>query len=107
RTFHICCLTAVVVHLSPTRRSSDLKDTETLVKVLAGVKIGAGVTFAPGSRADTLSDVLRARHASPGRPAVSADASRSAPSRATRSEETRLNSSHVSISYAVFCLKKK
>src|SRR5699024_12525699 len=24
-----------------------------------------------------------------------------------RSEETRLNSSHVSISYAVFCLKKK
>src|SRR5699024_12294160 len=26
---------------------------------------------------------------------------------ARRSEETRLNSSHVSISYAVFCLKKK
>src|SRR5690606_30200652 len=26
---------------------------------------------------------------------------------ATRSEETRLNSSHVKISYAVFCLKKK
>src|SRR5690606_40295570 len=25
----------------------------------------------------------------------------------TRSEETRLNSSHVKISYAVFCLKKK
>src|SRR5699024_11959161 len=25
----------------------------------------------------------------------------------TRSESTRLNSSHVSISYAVFCLKKK
>src|SRR5438477_531251 len=28
-------------------------------------------------------------------------------SRASRSEETRLNSSHMSISYAVFCLKKK
>src|SRR5438067_3758526 len=27
--------------------------------------------------------------------------------RSSRSEETRLNSSHVSISYAVFCLKKK
>src|SRR5207249_5671412 len=27
--------------------------------------------------------------------------------RVDRSEETRLNSSHVSISYAVFCLKKK
>src|SRR5690242_20797390 len=27
--------------------------------------------------------------------------------RARRSEETRLNSSHMSISYAVFCLKKK
>src|SRR5439155_13108366 len=26
---------------------------------------------------------------------------------ATRSESTRLNSSHVAISYAVFCLKKK
>src|SRR6266571_1117089 len=26
---------------------------------------------------------------------------------AARSEETRLNSSHMSISYAVFCLKKK
>src|SRR5437773_8739322 len=25
----------------------------------------------------------------------------------TRSEETRLNSSHITISYAVFCLKKK
>src|SRR5689334_24153710 len=36
--------------------------------------------------------------------------SRSGPSRAgrgRRSEETRLNSSHSSISYAVFCLKKK
>src|SRR5690625_5727304 len=28
-------------------------------------------------------------------------------SRGTRSESTRLNSSHVAISYAVFCLKKK
>src|SRR3712207_7718043 len=28
-------------------------------------------------------------------------------SRAPRSEETRLNSSHANISYAVFCLKKK
>src|SRR5438874_5283263 len=27
--------------------------------------------------------------------------------RVSRSEETRLNSSHVEISYAVFCLKKK
>src|SRR5699024_8362152 len=34
-------------------------------------------------RPDTSSAVWRARHASPGRPAVSADASRSAPSRAT------------------------
>src|SRR5437868_11713257 len=29
------------------------------------------------------------------------------PNLLTRSESTRLNSSHVSISYAVFCLKKK
>src|SRR5437868_14272454 len=31
----------------------------------------------------------------------------SAPSRPTDRKSTRLNSSHVSISYAVFCLKKK
>src|SRR5690606_40232083 len=31
----------------------------------------------------------------------------SSPDRCRRSEETRLNSSHVKISYAVFCLKKK
>src|SRR6266480_7553892 len=31
----------------------------------------------------------------------------SAPALAGRSEGTRLNSSHMSISYAVFCLKKK
>src|SRR5215471_21548864 len=34
-------------------------------------------------------------------------ARRAAISAAARSEETRLNSSHVEISYAVFCLKKK
>src|SRR6266568_8351578 len=32
---------------------------------------------------------------------------RCSPSSRRRSEETRLNSSHSSISYAVFCLKKK
>src|SRR5438477_5887434 len=33
--------------------------------------------------------------------------SRAAPGRATDRKSTRLNSSHMSISYAVFCLKKK
>src|SRR5690625_6064632 len=41
----------------------------------------------------------------PGKPRQHADSTgRRAPN---RSEETRLNSSHVAISYAVFCLKKK
>src|SRR6266496_6586796 len=38
------------------------------------------------------------------RPRPRRDGGRSAPA---RSESTRLNSSHVEISYAVFCLKKK
>src|SRR3712207_9191640 len=43
----------------------------------------------------------RARHPQGARPAAAGRA------RVVRSEETRLNSSHANISYAVFCLKKK
>src|SRR5439155_26702980 len=39
--------------------------------------------------------------------AVSRKISRQSAFRRSRSESTRLNSSHVAISYAVFCLKKK
>src|SRR5437764_2988900 len=62
----------------PTRRSSDL----------------AAGTGGSSARAEALASV---------RSALPTTARR----RAVRSEETRLNSSHRCISYAVFCLKKK
>src|SRR2546426_6994748 len=53
----------------------------------------------------------RRRACAPHRPADRrgrpAGADRSGPRRPERSEEQRLNSSHLVISYAVFCLKKK
>src|SRR5690349_24245876 len=47
----------------------------------------------------------RARGPSPRRPPAAASSSVSSPT--TDRKSTRLNSSHVEISYAVFCLKKK
>src|SRR5690349_23213390 len=48
-------------------------------------------------------------HLIPGDPAQAmlGESASPAPGRRGRSEEQRLNSSHVEISYAVFCLKKK
>src|SRR5699024_12854570 len=79
----------------PTRRSSDLWADCYLVR-LAGVPHqfdGALGLFTAG---------LDGRH----RRDVPGDGSR-IPGRAEDRKSTRLNSSHVSISYAVFCLKKK
>src|SRR5207249_11777168 len=67
------------LHSFPTRRSSDLSS--------------------PGAR-PTRRRSSRAARARPGR-------RRGRPRRARDRKSTRLNSSHVSISYAVFCLKKK
>src|SRR5699024_12556046 len=70
------------LHSFPTRRSSDLADLEVHRGLLA-----------PGAAAVPGRDGLRAGrdHRLPG----------------SDRKSTRLNSSHVSISYAVFCLKKK
>src|SRR5207245_8520299 len=53
----------------------------------------------------TLVPLARFQGKTPGRPKVRQDQSHSRP-RDIRSEEHTLNSSHGSISYAVFCLKK-
>src|SRR5437773_5973331 len=71
------------LHSFPTRRSSDLTDP----RPVAGGAGGAGV------RARGRGPTLGGRR---GRLAESVDR-----------KSTRLNSSHITISYAVFCLKKK
>src|SRR5690349_23958594 len=69
------------LHSFPTRRSSDLRK--------AG-SVRRAVVVLPVPRRGTLPDGVGVLAAP-----------------AERSEEQRLNSSHVEISYAVFCLKKK
>src|SRR5690606_40545974 len=90
----VCCPCTLRVPPSlPTRRSSDLRDRQDFA---IG---GRGVSVAPGQ-------------ASPHRPKTAAalrriKAGRNQPARGRDRKSTRLNSSHVKISYAVFCLKKK
>src|SRR5215208_8090305 len=55
---------------------------------------------------DALPLWVSAERAGPARPPVADGRSNSPPTAADR-KSTRLNSSHVAISYAVFCLKKK
>src|SRR5207249_8182849 len=78
----------------PTRRSSDLQPDAARGQPLAGagsLKISASATANPISAGGVTTLVI----------GITND--RSVPDR----KSTRLNSSHVSISYAVFCLKKK
>src|SRR5699024_12442479 len=78
-------------HSFPTRRSSDL---EGAAMIRSKGEAGTG---------DVSNAVTHMR-------TIRAEINRltsMAPDELYRSEETRLNSSHVSISYAVFCLKKK
>src|SRR5207253_10070724 len=68
--------------------------TQRLLDPLAD--LGVGVFHQPrAGAADYLQDIANALHAV------------DVPDGVLRSESTRLNSSHVAISYAVFCLKKK
>src|SRR5438067_8741653 len=75
------------LHYFPTRRSSDL---ERLSAVATNEK-DSSFTFPGGSGTQTPKPKSRTRASKP----------------QTDRKSTRLNSSHVSISYAVFCLKKK
>src|SRR5437868_11984180 len=76
------------LHSFPTRRSSDLALLRRAEREGAGVQMDNAGGRAGGRDMGHRLDRLRALH----------EADR---------KSTRLNSSHVSISYAVFCLKKK
>src|SRR5690348_18085849 len=81
--------------LFPTRRSSDLKRGARAALVKLGSE-GCAFSAADGARV----------HVRPWRPPLLPEPGARAPARQDR-KSTRLNSSHPSISYAVFCLKKK
>src|SRR5207249_8577027 len=94
------------LHSFPTRRSSDLRGAlEHPASRLAehdraaAETIAGGMPAAPSRRRPCHSAPNLARVQGPPRPGTDR------PRRDRKS--TRLNSSHVSISYAVFCLKKK
>src|SRR5690242_21302110 len=79
------------LHSFPTRRSSDLADGEDDVGALGGQRLG-GLETQAGVRAGDdggAAGLIGNVGGGPDR------------------KSTRLNSSHMSISYAVFCLKKK
>src|SRR5690606_39284040 len=95
------------IHSFPTRRSSDLLETTRpenhgwLTYIYPQVDLWDGknmMRFAAQSEHIITEDGTEFRSA--GLPILYAKL-------AERSEETRLNSSHVKSSYAVFCLKKK
>src|SRR5207253_10492954 len=78
------------LHSFPTRRSSDLCARRTR---------SSRCSLSPASAPATSSAGVAARWCCAGRPPAS--------STPRDRKSTRLNSSHVAISYAVFCLKKK
>src|SRR5207253_6784750 len=91
--FH-CSLTLPYLHSFPTRRSSDLSSP-------ADENLDARSRhelLLPGPRRRRARALPRRRRKSPSSSAARAGKDR---------KSTRLNSSHVAISYAVFCLKKK
>src|SRR5690625_5317790 len=96
--FFYSAMTLHLPHSFPTRRSSDLVLTERFVlpsgSKLTGISVNnSGEILLDGNA-----------HIYPTQPAVEFDSiSEFVPDR----KSTRLNSSHVAISYAVFCLKKK
>src|SRR5207249_11382672 len=86
------------LHSFPTRRSSDLKDIGEVAIVM----------LSPKMRIVARVDQLHVQPDSSTRALDTAfDHMRNTQSFCEDRKSTRLNSSHVSISYAVFCLKKK
>src|SRR5262245_64992541 len=91
----------------PTRRSSDLlKRKKSRTARSRCVKLSTRLPIAPAKISDRISSCGRVRRAA----VVTYHSSHTtAPQRSTISgdrKSTRLNSSHLGISYAVFCLKK-
>src|SRR5207249_9524201 len=90
------------LHSFPTRRSSDLLDD----RLAAGLAVQGAVEPELHPREAAIVDPGEPEHLR-GEPALWIGASQSRPRGDGDRKSTRLNSSHVSISYAVFCLKKK
>src|SRR5207244_9867018 len=92
------------LHSFPTRRSSDLRRQRDIV----GVGFFEGLTALANHRLDQGGLAGRGRFGLGDLPAVAENRHRVRDAQDVfRSEDTRLNSSHQIISYAVFCLKKK
>src|SRR5690606_41258723 len=97
----VCCIAAGsprALPSFPTRRSSDLAERE--------VEQGAGDVAAEDEPAGGEQLVEAAAHPVLGQAGLGGDL-RGGGAAAQDRKSTRLNSSHVKISYAVFCLKKK
>src|SRR5205814_9105135 len=91
------------LHSFPTRRSSDLfADTDRLV--LIGEELSA---FGGGNNGTISAPEYLDYKTLNGRALASSAIYDNAPFVLTDRKSTRLNSSHLGISYAVFCLKKK
>src|SRR5439155_26636167 len=90
------------LHSFPTRRSSDLpaRRPGTAADSLSRTRRQAG----PGCRSEAR---LRLQLSHSARPCDAGQRPPQADGRKADRKSTRLNSSHVAISYAVFCLKKK
>src|SRR5690606_41616209 len=88
----------------PTRRSSDLKPDRREQQHRAERQAVPGILHHRPHRQIALDRGHRARRRLGDRRRLIA---KPGEQRQRRSESTRLNSSHVKISYAVFCLKKK
>src|SRR5207249_8034049 len=88
------------LHPFPTRRSSDLGETREVRGAVAHLETAAVARLCHGAP-------RRRRHAGPRLSRIGSALPATAPGHSADRKSTRLNSSHVSISYAVFCLKKK
>src|SRR5699024_12667994 len=100
---YTCSVSPLYLHSFPTRRSSDLGRYHSPASIFSYSVMG----IAPLSKAGGH---LAARSALLSQPSGLGPLSppRGRPRQRRRDRKsTRLNSSHVSISYAVFCLKKK
>src|SRR5437899_7433928 len=90
------------LHPFPTRRSSDLRASASTPGTTTGPPAEREYAVEPVGDATMMPSALYAPTSSP------STATRNRTTRATPDRKsTRLNSSHLGISYAVFCLKKK
>src|SRR5207249_6106844 len=94
--FFYCYVHHRYLHSFPTRRSSDL-----------GRRYGSTFCARSPGRKPRRSPASTAGRTSTMRFTLSRSSASTAHATARDRKSTRLNSSHVSISYAVFCLKKK